>query len=54
MTLSAELYTTLEGDGALGSRGKELETRWDVMMEHLRERLGCTRVNLKIGLARLR
>ena len=55
MTLSAELYTALEGDGALGIRGKEseAETRWDVMMEHLRERLGCTRVNLKIGLARL-
>ena len=53
MTLKPELYTALEGDGALGTRGKESETRWEVMMEHLRERLGCMRVNLKIGLARL-
>ncbi len=54
MTLSAELYSALEGDGALGIRGKNKETRWDTMMEHLRERLGCTRMNIKMGLARLR
>lgn len=47
----------MEGDGALGGRagwqaGKE--TTWDKMMEHLRDRLGCSRVNLKLGLAFLR
>lgn len=57
MTLQPELYTALEGDGALGGRagwqaGKE--TTWEKMMEHLRDRLGCSRVNLKLGLAFLR
>ena len=55
MTLSAELYTALEGDGALGSRsGPATDASWEQMMEHLRDRLGCSPINLKLGLATLR
>ncbi len=55
MTLDPELYAALEGDGALGGRtGSSAETKWEAMMEHLRERLGCSAINLKIGLATLR
>ena len=55
MALSAELYTALEGDGALGHRSEESEgASWEQMMEHLRDRLGCSPINLKLGLATLR
>ena len=57
MTLEAELYTALEGDGALGGRFGRCAgggAAWGEMMEHLRDRLGCSRVNLKLGLAFLR
>ena len=58
MTLDPELYAALEGDGALGGRQgsseNPLETKWEAMMEHLRDRLGCSAINLKLGLATLR
>ena len=57
MTLDPELYTALEGDGALGGRigrGDATGASWSEMMEHLRDRLGCSRANLKLGLAFLR
>jgi hypothetical protein len=57
MTLAPVLYTQLEGDGALGSRAGAhggSTASWDRMMEHLRDRLGCSRVNLKLGLAFLK
>ena len=55
MTLDPELYAALEGDGALGGRaGSASETKWEAMMEHLRDRLGCSSINLKLGLATLR
>jgi hypothetical protein len=57
MTLAPVLYTQLENDGALGSRAGDNVghvASWEKMMEHLRDRLGCSRVNLKLGLAFLR
>ena len=57
MTLDMELYTALEEDGALGGRsGRQAGSgaSWEEMMEHLRDRLGCSRVNLKLGLAFLK
>ena len=55
MTLDPELCAALEGDGALGGRaGSASETKWEAMMEHLRDRLGCSSINLKLGLATLR
>ena len=52
MTLELELYSALEAKGALGSRsGSGPEAQWPTMMEHLREKLGCSRANLKLGLA---
>ena len=56
MSLDPELYSALEGDGALGGRygGRVTDARWEVLMEHLRDRLGCSRVNLKLGLACLK
>ena len=57
MTLEAELYTALEGDGALGGRMGNTTTapaQWDRLMEHLRDRLSCSKLNLKLGLAFLK
>jgi hypothetical protein len=55
MTLSAELYSILENSGALGNRsGKGEPASWNRMMDHLREKLGCSSANLKLGLAMLR
>ena len=57
MTLDPELYTALEGDGALGQRSGGRTTgaaTWEQMLEHLKDRLGCSKVNLKLGLAFLR
>ena len=55
MTLDAQLYALLEGDGALGRRtGSAAETNWDNLMEHLRDRLGIDQVNLRLGLETLR
>ena len=52
MTLTAELYSALETTGALGSRtGAGAQASWVTMMEHLREKLGCSSANLKLGLA---
>ena len=50
-----ELYVALEADGALGGRhGSSADTRWESMMEHLRDILGCSAINLKLGLATLK
>ena len=55
MALAPDLYSRLEGDGALGGRhGSDEDARWEVLLEHLRDRLGCSRVNLRWGLAWLR
>ncbi len=55
MTLTAELYSQLENAGALGNRsGAGQPATWSNMMEHLREHLGCSSANLKLGLAVLR
>ena len=55
MALAPDLYSRLEGDGALGGRhGNDEDARWEVLLEHLRDRLGCSRVNLRWGLAWLR
>ena len=55
MMLAAELYSQLENAGTLGSRtGAGEPASWPRMMEHLREKLGCSTANLKLGLAVLR
>ena len=55
MTMHPELYSALEADGALGARhGTSADTRWETLMEHLRDILGCSAINLKLGLATLR
>ena len=57
MTLEPELYTALEGDGALGHRSglhATGATTWEQVLEHIKDRLGCSKVNLKLGLAFLR
>ena len=33
---------------------REEDSHWAGLLEHLRERLGCSKVNLKLGLAFLR
>ena len=52
MTIDEELYAKLQGDGAIGGRGED--TRWETMLEHIRDRLGCNSVNLRWGLAFLK
>ena len=37
-----------------GRHGKGGVATWATMMNHLREKLGCSRANLRIGLAILR
>ena len=56
MTLEAELFTSLAEEGALGGlEGRDgPEAVWEVMMEHLRERLGCSKMNLRYGLSFLK
>ena len=54
VTAPPELYTTLDSDGALGTRHGASDTRWETLMEHLRDVLGCSAINLKLGLATLR
>ena len=55
MTMEPELYTALDTDGALGNRHDgSLDTHWESLMEHLRDILGCSAINLKLGLATLR
>ena len=57
MTLSAELYSLLEGDGVLGRRAGTAAgdtATWNQLMDHIRDRLGCSKHNLKVGLALLR
>ena len=55
MTMDPELYTALDADGALGNRHvASSDVRWEGLMEHLRDILGCSAINLKLGLATLR
>lgn len=52
LTLDEKLFTALEGDGAVG--GRDEEARWETLLEHIRDRLGCNSVNLRWGLAFLK
>lgn len=56
MSLEAELFTSLAEEGALGGPlGKDgPEAVWGVMMELLQERLGCSKLNLRLGLSMLK
>ena len=56
MTLEAELFTSLVEEGALGGlEGRDgPDAVWEVMMEHLWERLGCSKMNLRYGLSFLK
>ena len=52
--MDADLYAALEGDGALGGRSGLSgggNATWKLLMDHLRDRLGCSKINLKLGLA---
>jgi hypothetical protein len=53
LTLAPALYAVLEAEGALGTVRQGVGATWSVMMDHLREKLGCTRSRLTIGLSTL-
>lgn len=42
MTMTPELYTSLDNAGAMGTREKEgSQASWRTMTEHLQDKLGC-------------